>query len=72
MTSVIESQRITTNNMAARTYARASCLSGCEHILLKILKLCLQNNAEANININLDKLRSIVEVIEEGILVIIL
>ena len=56
--------------MAARTYARASGLSGCEHILLKILKLCLQYEAEAKIHINLeDKLRSIVEVIEEGILV---
>ena len=55
--------------MAARTYTRASCLSGCEDILLKILKLCLQNDAEAKINTNLDKLRSIVEVIEEEILV---
>ena len=55
--------------MAARTYARASGRSGCEDSLLKILKLCLQNDAEAKININPDKLRSIVEVIEEGILV---
>ena len=69
MTSVIESQRITKTNMAARTYVRVSCLSGCKDILLKILKLCLQNDAEAKININLHKLRSIVEVIEEGILV---
>ena len=69
MKSVIESQRVTATNMAARTYARASGLSGCEHILLKILKLCLQNDAEAKIHIKLDKLRSIVEVIEEGILV---
>ena len=69
MTSVIESQRKTTTNIAARTYARASCLSRCEDILLKILKLCLQNDAEAKININLDKLRSTVEVIEKGILV---
>ena len=37
--------------------------------MLKILKLCLQNDAAAKININLGKLRSIVEVIEEGILV---
>ena len=55
--------------MAARTYARTSCRSGCEYIFLKILKLRLQNDAEAKININLDKLRSIVEVMEEGILV---
>ena len=68
VTSVIESEKITTN-MAAMAYARASCLSRCEDILLKILKLCLQNDAEAKININLDKLRNIVEVIEEGILV---
>ena len=51
--------------MAARTYARASGWCGCEDILLKILKLCLQNAAEAKININLDKLKSIVEVIED-------
>ena len=69
MTSVIESQRVTASNTAARTYARASGRSGCEDILLKILELCLQNDTEAKININLDKLRSIVEVIEEGILV---
>ena len=55
--------------MAARAYALASGLSGCENILLKILKLFLKNDAESKININLDKLRSIVEVIEEGILV---
>ena len=55
--------------MAARAYVRASGLSGYEDILLKILKLCLQNVAEAKININPDKLRSIVEVIDEGILV---
>ena len=55
--------------MAARTYARASGRSKCEDILLKILKLFLQNDAEAKTNINLDKLRSIVEVMEEGILV---
>ena len=55
--------------MVARTYARASCLSGFEDILLKILKLCLQNDAEAKININLEKLKIIVEVIEERILV---
>ena len=55
--------------MAARTYARASYLSGCEDIWLKVLKPCLQNDGEAKININLDKLKSIVEVIEEGILV---
>ena len=54
--------------MAARTYARASGRSGCEDILLKVLKLCLQNDTEAKININLDKLKSIVEVIEEEIL----
>ena len=68
MTSVIESQRVTATNMAGRTYV-ASGRSGCKDILLKILKLCLQNDAEAKININLDKLRSIVEVIEEGMLV---
>ena len=55
--------------MAARTYARASGRAGCEDILVKILKLCLQNDAEAEININPDTLRSTVEVIEEGILV---
>ena len=55
--------------MAARTYTHASCLSGCEDILLKILKFCLQNNTEAKIDINIDILRNIVEVIEEGILV---
>ena len=55
--------------MVARTYARASGLSGCERILLKTLKLCLQNDAEAKIHINLDKLNSIVEGIEGGILV---
>ena len=69
MTSVIESQRVTATNMAARTYVRASGRSGCENVLLKILKLCLQNDAEAKINMNLDKLRSIVEVIDEGMLV---
>ena len=51
--------------MAERTYARSSDRSGCEDSLLKILQLCLQNDAEAN----LDKMRSIVEIIEEGILV---
>ena len=66
VTSVIES-RVTATNMAARIYALGQ--SGRENILLKILKLCLQKGAEAKININLDKLRSIVEVIEEGILV---
>ena len=55
--------------MGARTYARASGRSGCEDVLLKVLKLCLQNDLEVKININLDKLRSIVEVIDEGILV---
>ena len=55
--------------MAARTYVRASGRSRCEDILLKILKLCLQNDPEAKININLYKLRSIMEVIDEGILV---
>ena len=73
MISVIESQRVTATNIAARTYVRASGRSGCENILLKILKLCLQNDAEAKININLDKLRGTVEVIDpvidEGILV---
>ena len=49
MSSVIDSQRVTATNMAARTYARASGRSGCEDILLKILKLCLQNDAEANV-----------------------
>ena len=69
LTSVIDSRRITATNMAARTYARASVRSGCEDILQKILKLCLENDAEAKINVNPDKLISIVEVIEEGILV---
>ena len=55
--------------MAARQYVRASSRPGCEDILLMILKLCLQNDAEAKININLDKLKIIVEVIDEGILV---
>ena len=55
--------------MAARTYACASGRSRCEDILLNTLKLCLQNDPEAKININLDKLRSVVEVIEEGIFV---
>ena len=45
--------------------------SECENILLKILKLFLQNDAESKINMNLDELRRIVEVIEEGILVTI-
>ena len=36
---------------------------------MTISKLCLQNNTEAKIDINLDILRNIVEVIEEGILV---
>ena len=67
MTSVIDSQRVTATNMAARIYARASCQSEFEDILLKMLKLCLQNDTEAKININLDKLRSIVEVIEKGL-----
>ena len=69
MTSVIESQRVTATNMVAKTYVCASGLARCEDILLKILELCLQNDAEAKININLDKLRSIVEVRDEGILV---
>ena len=51
--------------MAARTYARASGRSGCEDILLKILKLCLQNDAEAKMNMNPDKVRSIVEIMEK-------
>ena len=42
---------------------------GCEDIFLKILNLCLQNDAEAKINIDLDKLRSVGKVIEDGILV---
>ena len=49
-----------------RLHHRVTCA---EDILLKILKLCLQNDAEGKININLDKMRSIVKVIEEGILV---
>ena len=65
----MESQRVTAAKMAARKYARASGRSGCEDMLLKILKICLQNDAEAKINIIPDKLRSIVEVIDEGILV---
>ena len=69
MTSVIESQWVTATNMAARTYACASGRSCCEDILLKILKLCSENDTEAKININPDKLRSTVEVIEEGIVV---
>ena len=36
---------------------------------MTILKLCLQNNTEAKIDINLGVLTNIVEVIEEGILV---
>ena len=68
MASVIKSQRVTATNMAARMYVRASGRSGCEYILLKILKF-LQNDAEAKVSINLDKLRSIVEVRDEGILV---
>ena len=72
MTSVIDSQMVTVTNMAARTYARASGRSGCEDILQKILKLCLQNDAEAKININLDKLRSIVEVIEKRTIFILI
>ena len=68
MISVIESQRVTATNMAANIYARASGQSGCEDILLKTLKLCLPKGAEAKININLDKLGSIVEVYK-GILV---
>ena len=63
------SQRVRATNMAARTYVRASGRSGCKDILPKILKPCLQNDAEAKININLDKLRSVVDVIDEGILV---
>ena len=43
--------------------------SGCEDILMTILKLCLQNSTEAKIDIHLGILRNIVEVIEEGILV---
>ena len=43
--------------------------SGYDDILMKILKLCLQDNTEAKIDINLDKLRNIVEVIEKEILV---
>ena len=50
-------------------YTRASGGSGREDTLLKILKLCLQNDAEAKTNINPDKLISIVEVKEEGILI---
>ena len=69
MTSLIDSQRATATNMAARTYALASGRSWCEDILLNILKLCLQNDAEGKINISPDKLRGIVEVVEEGILV---
>ena len=64
MTSVIECQRVTATNMTARTYVRASGRSRCEDILLQTLRLCLQNDAEAKININLDILRSIVEVID--------
>ena len=69
VTSVIESQRVTATNIAARINACVLGQSRCEDILLKILKLCLQKDTEAKININLNKLRSIVEVIEEGILV---
>ena len=39
VTCVIESQRATVTNMAARTYALASGLPGCDYMLLKILKL---------------------------------
>ena len=38
-------------------------------ILMTILKLCLQNSTEAKLDINLNILRNIVEVIEQGILV---
>ena len=55
--------------MATRTHACALGRSWCADILLKILKLFLQNDEEAKININLDKLRGIVEVKEEGLLV---
>ena len=43
--------------------------SGCEDILMTVLKLCLQNSTEAKIDINLHILRNIVEVIDERILV---
>ena len=43
--------------------------SGCDDILMTILKHCLQSSTEAKIDINLDILRNIVEVIEDGILV---
>ena len=69
MTSVIESQRVTATNMAASTCACVLGRSVCEDILLKILKLSLKNDEEAKTNISSDKLSSIVEVIEEGILV---
>ena len=49
MTAVIESRRVTATNMAARTHTRISGRAGCENILLKILKFCLQNDTEANI-----------------------
>ena len=61
MTFVIESQRVTAINMAARTYARG--------YLDDDLKLCLQNITEAKLDINPDILRNILEVIEKGILV---
>ena len=60
MTSLIEMQRVTATNMAARTYALALGRSGCEDVLLNVFKTLLTS---------LDKLRSIVEVVEERILV---
>ena len=70
MTSVIESQtkprRVSSNQHGGKDICTCS---GCEDILPKILKPCLQNVAEAKIDINLDKLRNFVEVIEEGLLI---
>ena len=36
---------------------------------MTVLELCLQNSTEVKIDINLDILRNIVEVVEEGIFV---
>ena len=62
-------EEVVTSVIGGKDDARAPGQSGSEGILLKVLKLCLQNDEEAKISINLDKLRNIVEVIEEGILV---
>ena len=54
MTFVIESQQSTWQQ--GRMHVE---------ILMTILKLCLQNNTETKLDINLDILRTILEVVEE-------